>query len=181
MGGAGAGLRACDQSVNQVMATAAALIAAKKAKEKEAAMRAEQTEREQRRQLQQREMTPDNARIVEQKLLEFQKQQEVSHVSVRNGGSRNYLLTIFTNLSQRRPSSHLTKTRKSEQCCCMSECLDCGDCNTTLQPLMTQMLSGDCSRECQCPGDGHGVSTSETSGTDPLPTARGSISTATTH
>ena len=78
-------MRACDQSVSQVMATAAALIAAKKAKEKEAAMRTEQTEREQRRQLQQREMTPDNARIVEQKLLEFQKQQEVSHVSVTNG------------------------------------------------------------------------------------------------
>lgn len=74
-GGAGAGLRACDNSVNQVMATAAALIAAKKAKDKEAAMRAE-ADREQRRQLQQREMTPDNARIVEQKLLEFQKQQE---------------------------------------------------------------------------------------------------------
>ena len=37
-------------------------------------------------QLQQREMTPDNARIVEQKLLEFQKQQEaVSQVSVRYG------------------------------------------------------------------------------------------------
>ena len=72
---AGAGLRACDNSVNQVMATAAALIAAKKAKDKEAAMRAE-ADREQRRQLQQREMTPDNARIVEQKLLEFQKQQE---------------------------------------------------------------------------------------------------------
>ena len=58
------------------MATAAALIAAKKAKEKEAAMRAEAVEREQKRQLQQREMTPDNLRIVEQKLLQFQKQQQ---------------------------------------------------------------------------------------------------------
>ena len=78
-----AGGKGCnDQSVNQVMATAAALIAAKKAKEKEAAMREEATmraeaiEREQKRQLQQREMTPDNLKIVEQKLLQFQKQQQ---------------------------------------------------------------------------------------------------------
>jgi len=79
---AGGGKGCNDQSVNQVMATAAALIAAKKAKEKEAAMReeaamrAEAVEREQKRQLQQREMTPDNLRIVEQKLLQFQKQQQ---------------------------------------------------------------------------------------------------------
>ena len=59
----------------KVMATAAALIAAKKAKDKEAAMRAE-AEREHRRQMQQREMTPDNLKIVEQKLLEFQQQQQ---------------------------------------------------------------------------------------------------------
>ena len=73
----------CDQSVNQVMATAAALIAAKKAKDKEAALAREkevavmkvETDMQQSRQLQQREMTPDNLKIVEQKLLEFQKQQ----------------------------------------------------------------------------------------------------------
>lgn len=77
----------CDQSVNQVMATAAALIAAKKAKDKEAALVREKQEKEvamvkaetethQSRQVQQREMTPDNLKIVEQKLLEFQKQQQ---------------------------------------------------------------------------------------------------------
>ena len=84
-----AGGRGCDQSVNQVMATAAALIAAKKAKDKEAALAREKQEKEvgdmvkaeaeamqQSRQLQQREMTPDNLKIVEQKLLEFQKQQQ---------------------------------------------------------------------------------------------------------
>ena len=69
------------------MATAAALIAAKKAKDKEAAMAREKQEKEvttvraeneiqQSRQVQQREMTPDNLKIVEQKLLEFQKQQQ---------------------------------------------------------------------------------------------------------
>ena len=65
-----------NQTVNQVMANAAALIAAKKQKEKEAAMK---REAEHRRQMQQREMTPDNLKIVEQKLLDFQRQQgEVS-------------------------------------------------------------------------------------------------------
>ena len=61
-----------NQTVSQVMANAAALIAAKKQKEKELAMK---KEAEHRRQMQQREMTPDNLKIVEQKLLEFQKQQ----------------------------------------------------------------------------------------------------------
>merc|ERR1719300_1486029 len=60
-------------NVNQVMANAAALIAAKKQKEREAALK---REAEQRRQLQQREMTPDNLRMVEQKLLQFQKSQQ---------------------------------------------------------------------------------------------------------
>ena len=61
-----------NQTVSQVMANAASLIAAKKQKEKELAMK---KEAEHRRQMQQREMTPDNLKIVEQKLLEFQKQQ----------------------------------------------------------------------------------------------------------
>ena len=66
------------------MATAAKLIAAKKAKEKEEAAKeaAKEAEAQQRRQLQRREMTPDNLRIVEQKLLEFQKQQEVEQSRV---------------------------------------------------------------------------------------------------
>ena len=66
-----------NQNVTQVMANAAALIAAKKQKEKELAMKKEV---EHRRQMQQREMTPDNLKIVEQKLLQFQfqQQQEVS-------------------------------------------------------------------------------------------------------
>ena len=55
------------------MANAAALIAAKKQKEKEFAMKKEV---EHRRQMQQREMTPDNLKIVEQKLLQFQFQQQ---------------------------------------------------------------------------------------------------------
>lgn len=59
-------------NVNQVMANAAALIAAKKQKEREDALK---REAEHKRQLQQREMTPDNLRVVEQKLIEFQKQQ----------------------------------------------------------------------------------------------------------
>ena len=65
-----------NQNVNQVMANAAALIAAKKQKEKELALKKEV---EHRRQMQQREMTPDNLKIVEQKLLQFQfeQQQEV--------------------------------------------------------------------------------------------------------
>ena len=62
-----------NQNVNQVMANAAALIAAKKQKEKELAMKKEM---ENRRQMQQREMTPDNLKIVEQKLLQFQFQQQ---------------------------------------------------------------------------------------------------------
>ena len=51
-------------------------------------------------------------------------------------------------------------------------------------PLKTRMLSGD-SRECQCAGDSHGVSTS---GTNTVSTPRSSVSTtrsplpaATTH
>lgn len=65
-----------NQNVAQVMANAAALIAAKKQKEKELALKKEV---EHRRQMQQREMTPDNLKIVEQKLLQFQfeQQQEV--------------------------------------------------------------------------------------------------------
>ena len=62
-----------NQNVSQVMANAAALIAAKKQKEKELAMKKEV---ENRRQMQQREMTPDNLKIVEQKLLQFQFQQQ---------------------------------------------------------------------------------------------------------
>ena len=62
-----------NQNVTQVMANAAALIAAKKQKEKEFAMKKEV---EHRRQMQQREMTPDNLKIVEQKLLQFQFQQQ---------------------------------------------------------------------------------------------------------
>ena len=64
-----------NHNVNQVMANAAALIAAKKQKEKELMKR----EVDNRRQMQQREMTPDNLKIVEQKLLQFQfeQQQEV--------------------------------------------------------------------------------------------------------
>ena len=62
-----------NQNVTQVMANAAALIAAKKQKEKELAMKKEV---EHRRQMQQREMTPDNLKIVEQKLLQFQFQQQ---------------------------------------------------------------------------------------------------------
>ena len=49
------------------------------------------------------------------------------------------------------------------------------------------MLSGD-SRECQCAGDSHGVSTSAASGTNTVPSPRSSVSTtrsslpaATTH
>ena len=66
-----------NQMVSQVMANAAALIAAKKQKEKELALK---KEADHRRQMQQREMTPDNLKIVEQKLLQFQfeQQQEVS-------------------------------------------------------------------------------------------------------
>ena len=69
------------------MANAAALIAAKKQKEKELAMKKEV---ENRRQMQQREMTPDNLKIVEQKLLhfQFQQQQEV-------GGGLLYLYIAF--------------------------------------------------------------------------------------
>ena len=59
-------------NVNQVMANAAALIAAKKQKEREETM---QREANHKRQLQQREMTPDNLRVIEQKLIEFQQQQ----------------------------------------------------------------------------------------------------------
>jgi hypothetical protein len=59
-------------NVNQVMANAAALIAAKKQKEREEAMKREANHK---RQLQQREMTPDNLRVIEQKLIEFQQQQ----------------------------------------------------------------------------------------------------------
>ena len=70
-----------NQNVSQVMANAAALIAAKKQKEKELAMKKEV---ETRRQMQQREMTPDNLKIVEQKLLQFQfqQQQEVGVISI---------------------------------------------------------------------------------------------------
>jgi len=59
-------------NVNQVMANAAAQIAAKKQKEREEAAKREANHR---RQLQQREMTPDNLKIVEKKLIEFQQQQ----------------------------------------------------------------------------------------------------------
>ena len=75
------------------MATAAALIAAKKAKEKEEAAKeaAKEAEAQQRRQLQRREMTPDNLRIVEQKLLEFQKQQEVEQSSLHSHAVTQFL------------------------------------------------------------------------------------------
>jgi len=59
-------------NVSQVMANAAAQIAAKKQKEREEASKREANHK---RQLQQREMTPDNLKIVEKKLIEFQQQQ----------------------------------------------------------------------------------------------------------
>merc|ERR1712123_490358 len=61
-----------NSNVSQVMANAAALIAAKKQREREEAMK---READQKRQLQQREMTPDNLRVIEKKLIEFQQQQ----------------------------------------------------------------------------------------------------------
>jgi len=68
-----AAVNSSNTNVSQVMANAAALIAAKKQKEREEAMAREANHK---RQLQQREMTPDNLRIIEQKLIEFQQNQQ---------------------------------------------------------------------------------------------------------
>jgi len=77
-----------NSNVNQVMANAAALIAAKKQKEREEAMR---KEAEHKRQLQQREMTPDNLRVVEQKLIEFQKQQQSEEETQMSNGHSEHI------------------------------------------------------------------------------------------
>jgi len=77
-----------NSNVNQVMANAAALIAAKKQKEREEAMR---REAEHKRQLQQREMTPDNLRVVEQKLIEFQKQQQSEEETQMSNGYSEHI------------------------------------------------------------------------------------------
>jgi len=77
-----------NSNVNQVMANAAALIAAKKQKEREEAMR---REAEHKRQLQQREMTPDNLRVVEQKLIEFQKQQQSEEETQLSNGYSEHI------------------------------------------------------------------------------------------
>jgi len=77
-----------NSNVNQVMANAAALIAAKKQKEREEAMR---KEAEHKRQLQQREMTPDNLRVVEQKLIEFQKQQQSEEETQMSNGHSEHM------------------------------------------------------------------------------------------
>jgi len=86
-----------NSNVNQVMANAAALIAAKKQKEREEQMR---REAEHRRQLQQREMTPDNLRVVEQKLIEFQKQQQYEEENQMCNGQSEYVNGQMQNSQQ---------------------------------------------------------------------------------
>jgi len=87
-----------NSNVNQVMANAAALIAAKKQKEREEAMR---REAEHKRQLQQREMTPDNLRVIEQKLIEFQQQQQYQEdLPICNGQIENINGEIQQNQQQ---------------------------------------------------------------------------------
>ena len=105
------------------MANAAALIAAKKQKEKELAMKKEV---ETRRQMQQREMTPDNLKIVEQKLLQFQfqQQQEVGVISIlyfytedRKALAFSQICDFFLEIVMHRREHYRVRSAETILCC----------------------------------------------------------------